>query len=159
NDRDRLGIVRRFLGIAPHDARLRSRLLALLEAVGVKQELAEEGRRIRLHPFADAALLAQGASALRRLGDQEGALRGYGELIERAPNDAWARAFVGDRLREEGLFDDASRAYASLEELLPDEPATSLRLAMAHAGGGRLDIATRMLARVAQTGGRAGDAK
>src|SRR5262249_3998287 len=158
-DRDRLAVVRRFLGIAPHDVRLRSRLLALLESLGMKQELPEEVRRIRIDPFADAALLAQGASALKRLGDQEGALRVFGELIERAPNDAWARAFVGDRLRDEGLYDDAARAYGVLEELLPDEPATALRLALAHAGAGRLDIATRMLARVAQTGGRAGDAK
>ena len=34
-----------------------------------------------------------------------------------------------------------------------------MRLAVAHAGAGRLDIAQRMLSRVAQTGGRAGDAK
>jgi len=42
---------------------------------------------------------------------------------------------------------------------VPDEPAAILRLALAHAGSGRLDIAQRMLSRVAQTGGRAGDAQ
>lgn len=46
-----------------------------------------------------------------------------------------------------------------MEQLVPDEPASILRLALAHAGSGRLDIAQRMLARVAQTGGRAGDAQ
>ena len=42
---------------------------------------------------------------------------------------------------------------------MPGDPASSLRLALAHAGAGRLDLAERMLSRVAQTGGRAGDAR
>jgi hypothetical protein len=42
---------------------------------------------------------------------------------------------------------------------VPDDAASILRLALAHAGAGRLDIAVRLLARVAQTGGRSGDAK
>jgi tetratricopeptide (TPR) repeat protein len=159
DDKGRLGVVRRFLGIAPHDARLRRRLLALLEALGMKQELAEEVRRFRRDPFADAGLLADGASALRRIGDEAEARRAFGELAERAPEDPWARAFLGDRLRNEGWFDDATAAYSVLGELLPDDPAAILRLALAHAGAGRLDIAGRMLARVAQTGGRAGDGR
>ena len=158
-DPGRLAVVRRFLSIAPHDARLRRRLLALLEAQGMKQELVDEVRRARLDPFADAALLADGASALRRSGDEPEARRAFGELAERAPHDPWARAFLGDRLRNEGWFDDAARAYTVLEDLMPDDPAAILRLALAHAGSGRLDIAQRMLSRVAQTGGRAGDGK
>jgi len=62
-------------------------------------------------------------------------------------------------LRAEGWFDDAVSAYAVLETLAPDDPAAVLRLGLAHAGAGRLDIAERMLARVARTGGRAGDAR
>ncbi len=159
DDKGRLGVVRRFLGIAPHDARLRRRLLALLESLGMKQELAEEVRRFRRDPFADAGLLADGASALRRIGDETEARRAFGELAERAPEDPWARAFLGDRLRNEGWFDDATAAYTVLGELIPDDPAGILRLALAHAGAGRLDIAERMLARVSQTGGRAGDGR
>jgi tetratricopeptide (TPR) repeat protein len=159
SDQARLAVVRRFLALAPHDARLRRRLLALLEAMAMKQELAEEVRRIRLDPFADAGLLADSASALRRIGDEPEARRAFGELAERAPHDPWARAFLGDRLRNEGYYDDASLAYTVLEQLVPDDPAAILRLALAHAGAGRLDIAQRMLARVAQTGGRAGDAQ
>jgi tetratricopeptide (TPR) repeat protein len=159
DDKGRLGVVRRFLGIAPHDARLRRRLLALLESMGMKQELAEEVRRFRRDPFADAGLLADGASALRRIGDETEARRAFGELAERAPEDPWARAFLGDRLRNEGWFDDATAAYTVLGDLLPDDPASILRLALAHAGAGRLDIAERMLARVSQTGGRAGDGR
>jgi hypothetical protein len=134
-------------------------MLALLESLGMKQELAEEVRRVRRDPFADAGLLADGASALRRLGDEAEARRAFGELCERAPADPWARAFLGDRLRNEGWFDDAAQAYTVLDQLVPDDPAAILRLALAHAGAGRLDIAVRLLARVAQTGGRAGEAK
>lgn len=159
DDQARLAVVRRFLALAPHDARLRRRVLSLLEALDMKQELAEEVRRVRRDPFADAGLLADGASALRRIGDEAEARRAFGELAERAPADPWARAFLGDRLRNEGWFDDAALAYTVLEQLVPDEPAAILRLALAHAGSGRLDIAQRMLARVAQTGGRAGDAQ
>jgi hypothetical protein len=159
DDAGRLALVRRFLALAPHDARLRRRLLALLEALGMKQALADEVRRIRKDPFADAGLLADGASALRRLGDEAEARRTFGELAERAPRDPWARAFLGDRLRNEGWFDDAAQAYAVLDDLVPDDPSAILRLALAHAGAGRLDIAVRSLARVAQTGGRAGEAR
>ncbi|MBK9260484.1 MAG: FecR domain-containing protein [Polyangiaceae bacterium] len=159
DDKARLAVVRRFLGIAPHDARLRRRLFALLENLDMKTELADEIRRVRLDPFADAGLLADAASALLRIGDEGEARRTFGELGERAPRDPWARAFLGDRLRNEGFYEDASLAYAVLEELIPDEPAATIRFALAHAGAGRLDIAHRMLGRVAQTGGRAGDAK
>jgi hypothetical protein len=42
---------------------------------------------------------------------------------------------------------------------MPDDPAVALRLALAHAGAGRLDVATRLLDRVAQTGGRGDDGR
>jgi len=130
-----------------------------MEALGMKTETFDEIRRIRHDPFADAGLLADGAAALRRLGDEAEARRAFGELAERAPGDPWARAFLGDRLRNEGWFDDAAQAYTVLDQLVPDDPAAILRLSLAHAGAGRLDIAGRLLARVAQTGGRAGEAK
>ena len=158
-DAGRLAVLRRFLALAPHDPHLRRRLLAVLEALGDRQPIADEIRRFRRDPFADATLLADGASALRRIGDEAEARRAFGELAERAPSDPWARAFLGDRLRNEGWFDDAADAYAVLDQLVPDDPGAILRLALAHAGAGRLDIAERMLARVAQTGGRSGDAK
>ena len=159
DDAGRLAVVRRFLAIAPHDPRLHRRLYALLEATGEKGGLAEEVRRLRRDPFADAGLLADGASALRRMGDEGEARRAFGELSERAPDDAWARAFLGDRLRNEGWFDDATRAYTVLEDLMQDDPAALIRLAMAHAGARRVDIAARMLTRVAETGGRTANAE
>jgi len=157
NNRARLGIVRRYLQVAPHDARLRTQLLALLEAAGEKLELRQQVRRIRSDPFAEAGLLADCAAALKRIGDEYEARRTFGELTERAAYDPWARAFVGDRLRNEGWFDDATATYRALELLVPNEPAATLRLALAHHGAGRLDIARRTLERVAQTGGRRAD--
>ena len=85
DDAGRLAVVRRFLAMAPHDPRLRRRLLALLESLGMKQELADEVRRVRRDPFADAGLLADGASALRRLGDEAEARRTFGELCRARP--------------------------------------------------------------------------
>ncbi len=159
DDAARLAVVRKFLAVAPHDPGLCRRMLLLLEALGDKQELADETRRIRVDPFANAALLADAASALRRIGQEAEARRTFGELAERAPSDPWARAFLGDRLRNEGWFDDASAAYAALDQIMPDDAGVLIRLALANAGAGRVDIARRMLARVAQTGGRNGNPK
>jgi len=157
NDGERLNVVRRFLELAPHDSRLRRQLLALLEALHRPAEIVELARQLRSDPFADALLLADAASALHRAGAELEARRTFGELSERAPKDPWVRGLLGDRLRAEGWFDDATEAYATLEELVPDDARATLRSAMAHAGAGRLDIAERLLARVARTGGRTGD--
>ena len=158
-DPERLEVVRRFLRLAPHDALARRRLFALLETLGRRDALVEEITRARADPFADAGLLAAGASALRRLGFDAEGRRAFGELIERAPGDPWPLAYVGDRLRAEGLFDDAVAVYERLDRTMPEEPAVALRLALAHAGAGRLDVATRLLDRAAQTGGRSDDGR
>jgi tetratricopeptide (TPR) repeat protein len=158
-DEDRLGVVRRFLRLSPHDGTLRRALFSLLEAGGQKDPLLHAINEAREDPFADAALLADGASALRRMGREDEGRRAFGELVERAPNDPYARAYAGDRLRDEGLFDEAAATYEALGVLLPGNPAVTLRLALAHAGAGRLDVATRVLDRVAQSGGRTDDAE
>jgi tetratricopeptide (TPR) repeat protein len=133
--------------------------LAVLELLGRKEALVLAIDRIRSDPFADAGLLAAGASALRRIGQDAEGRRAFGELVERAPGDPWTLAFAGDRLRAENLFDEAVANYDSLARALPDDPAVSLRLALAHAGAGRLDVATRLLERVAQNGGRGDDGR
>jgi hypothetical protein len=156
-DLARLDVVRQFLELAPHDSRLRRRLLSLLESQNRTAEVIELCRQLRSDPFADAILLGDAASALRRAGAELEARRTFGELSERAPKDPWVRGFLGDRLRAEGWFDDATEAYATLEELVPSDARASLRSALAHAGAGRLDIAGRLLTRVARTGGRSGD--
>jgi tetratricopeptide (TPR) repeat protein len=134
-------------------------LLALLEDMGKTEALVAEIDAQRAEPIVDAGLLAQGASALRRLGREGDALRAFGELIERAPRDPWTLAYVGDRLRAEGMFDEAGAAYDSLARLVPGDASVTLRQALAHAGAGRLDVATRLLERVTQTGGRGDDGR
>lgn len=152
-DDGRLAVTRRFLVLAPHDGLVLGRLFALLERRGDKAGLVAEIARARQDPFVDAAVLADGASALLRLGDAAESRRAFGELVERAPADPFAHAFLGDRLRAEGLFDAATTAYTTLSALDPSDPSTTLRLALAHAGAGRVDVASRLLARVATTGG------
>lgn len=159
SDEARLAVVLRFLRLAPHSASGRRRLITLLEALGKREALVQEIARFRQDPLADAGLLAAGASALRRIGLDDEGRRAFGELIERAPGDPWTLAFTGDRLRAEGLADDAVAAYDSLVKLMPEDPAVSLRLALAHAGAGRLDVATRLLDRVTQAGGRGDDGR
>jgi len=157
NDAERLNVVRRFLELAPHDSRLRRQQLRLLEASKDPAEVVELARQLRNDPFADALLLADAAASLHHVDANWEAHRTFGELSERAPKDPWVRGLLGDRLRAEGWFDDATEAYATLEELVPDDARATLRLALAHAGAGRLDIAERLLTRVSRTGGRGGN--
>jgi tetratricopeptide (TPR) repeat protein len=158
-DEARLEVVRRFLALAPHSPLGRRLLLSLLESMGKRDALLGEIRRIRTDPYADAGLLAQGASTLRRLDLDDEGRRAFGELVERAPRDPWTLGFVGDRLRAEGLYEDALAAYARLERAMPDDAGVVLRLALTHAGAGRLDVATRLLDRVTETGGRGDDGR
>lgn len=157
DDKARLDVVKTFLGLAPHDPRLRGRLLALLASLGEKEALVDEARRLRADPFADASLIADAAHLLRTIGLEDEARRTYGEIAERATHDPWAHALLGDRLRHEGWFDDATAVYQALEDLVPLDGATQIRLALAHAGANRLDVALRILDRVARTGGRGAD--
>ena len=159
SDKDKLAVLRKFLRLAPHSPLARRLLLALLEATHDKPALLATIEQIRYDVFADAGLLAECASTLRRLGLDEEGRRAFGELVERAPLDPWTLGYVGDRLRAEGLHEDALAAYLRLDAATPDDPAVTLRIALAHAGAGRLDVATRLLDRVAQTGGRGDDGR
>ncbi len=158
DDDARLAVVRRFLAFAPHSTRLRGRELSLLASLDKKDALVEVVRLLRLDPFADATLLADAASLIRKKGFEDEARRTFFEIAERGPNDPWGRAFLGDRLRNEGWFDDATEDYEVLDRLVPGDAATGIRLALAHAGAGRLDVALRILSRVEKTGGRSADA-
>lgn len=158
-NQQRLDVVHLFLRLSPHNGLVRRRQLALLEALGKNDELYQQIRELRSEPIIDAGLLARGASALGRQGFDAEALRAFGDLIERAPQDPWTLAFVGDRLRAEQRFDEAGAAYQRLAEAVPDDAGVALRLALAHAGAGRLDVATRLLERVTQTGGRGDDGR
>lgn len=149
-----LAVVQRYLSLSPHNPVLRRRLLYLFETLGHKTELLALIRSVRGDAVVEASLLAASASVLRRLDLPEEGAQVFGELLERAPGDPWTLAYVGDRLRAEGLFDEAVVVYEQLARAIPAEAAVHLRLALAHAGAGRLDVATRLLQTVATTGGR-----
>lgn len=159
SDRARLAVVHDFLRLAPHNGLARRRQLALLEALGDHDALVQVVRSQSAEPIIDAGLLGRGASALARIGRQAEGLRTFGDLIERAPRDPWTLAFVGDHLRAEQRFDEAGAAYARLADSVPHDAGVALRMALAHAGAGRLDVATRLLDRVTQTGGRGDDGR
>jgi len=158
-DEERLATLRRYLRLAPHSPLGRRLEIALLEAKKDRPALLEAIEHIRYDAYADAGLLAECASTLRRIGLDEEGRRAFGELVERAPRDPWTLGYVGDRLRAEGLHEDALAAYLRLDAAMPDDPAVTLRVALAHAGAGRLDVATRLLDKVAQTGGRGDDGR
>jgi hypothetical protein len=153
----RLAIVRDHLAIAPHDPRLRERLVALLTEANDRAALETEVARLRADPFVDATLLADAAHALRSVGADDASRRTYGEIAERGRENPWALSLLGDRLRGEGLFDDAVAAYAACASLVPQDGATELRLALAQLGAGRVDVAVRSLGRLARTGGGRAD--
>ena len=159
DDAERLSIINTFSVLAPHDRRLRELFLSLLLSTGRKAELVEEINKLRVDPFADAGLIAHAAHLLRLSGDEVAAKRTYGEIAERSTEDPWALAFVGDKLRAEGWYDDATFAYEGLLALAPGDGSAEIRLALAHAGAGRIDVALRGLAAVGRTGGRDGQAE
>jgi tetratricopeptide (TPR) repeat protein/Mg-chelatase subunit ChlD len=159
DDAARLEVVKTFLALAPHDRRLRGLLLSLLSSLGNKATLAEEIARLRVDPFADAGLIAQAAHLLRKGGDDAEARRTFGEIAERASEDPWALSFVGDALRAEGWHDEAAVAYEALLALAPGDGSAELRLALAHVGAGRIDVALRRLGTIGRTGGRDGVAE
>jgi tetratricopeptide (TPR) repeat protein len=150
-----LTVVRAALRLAPHSPLGRRLLLLLLEDLGRTPELRALTDEIRQDPFADAGLLTRAAAALRRLGEERASRRAFAELFERAPYDPWVLAFAGDNLRLAALHDEATLAYESLNELQPNDTANLLRLGLAQAAAGRVDIATRLLDRASQIGGRA----
>lgn len=154
SDDQKLAVLRRFLGLAPHDVRLRRQLIRVLESKGDKEVLRQQAASLRRDPYADATLLADCASALRRAGDEAEARRAFAEIVERAPSDPWARAYAADRLRNEGWFDTAAAVIAPLERQLAGEPAVTMRTALANEGAGRVDVAARILAGLTQSGGR-----
>jgi tetratricopeptide (TPR) repeat protein len=155
DDDARRAVVARFLAFAPHDRRLLERLLAL--AAGDAGRVRAVARRIIDDPFADAALVASAAEALRAAGDADASRRAFEEIVERSPRDPWARAFLGDRLRAAGDLDGAAGAYRALAALAPGSAEGTLRAALADAAAGRVDLALRDLGRLARTGGREAD--
>lgn len=156
-DKERFAIVTRALAMAPHSPLGRRLQLLLLERLGEAGQIQREVEAMRSDPFTDAGLIAIAAATLRRQNQSGEAQRTFSELFERAPSDPWVLAFAGDQLRAEGFAEQALSAYDSLERVIPNDTANMLRSGIAQAAAGRIDIATRLLDRAAQTGGRSDD--
>ena len=156
-DRKKLDVVQRFLQLAPHDTRLNSVLLALLGRLNEKERLQNAALGLRRDPLTDAMTLAAAASALQDIGDEANAQLALQEIVERAPQDLWARVFVGDRMRHHGWFAQAVEMYESAVDRLPQDQSVGIRYALAFAGTGRIDLAQRVLTDVQRTKGTSED--
>jgi tetratricopeptide (TPR) repeat protein len=84
------------------------------------------------------------------LADVAEARRTFGEIVEFAPDDPVGRRRLGDLLRAHGWNDEASRQYATLARLLPDDTTLPLLLAAAAQGTGKTEEAIRWTEKAAQ---------
>jgi Ca-activated chloride channel family protein len=95
------------------------------------------------------AALGKGAQAAR---DAEEGRRTFGELVEFAPEDPFARRRLGDLLRAHGWYAEALRQYETLAELTPDDASVPLLRAAAAQGMGRTEEAVRWAEKAAAVG-------
>ena len=84
--------------------------------------------------------------------DAEEARRTFGELVEFAPEDPFARRRLGDLLRAHGWYAEALRQYETLAELTPDDASVPLLRAAAAQGMGRTEEAVRWAEKAAAVG-------
>jgi Ca-activated chloride channel family protein len=84
--------------------------------------------------------------------DAEEARRTFGELVEFAPEDPFARRRLGDLLRAHGWYQEAFRQYETLWQLTPDDASVPLLLAAAAQGMGKIEEAVRWAEKAAAVG-------
>lgn len=128
----------------PFRLELKKQLLEELEAQGKIAEAKRLAQQLRNDPMTDAGIRTAIGEMYLRLEDETEARRVFGEIVEFAPEDAFARRRLGDLYRAYGWHEDAYRQYLTLAALTPDDPTVSLLLAQAAAGAGRIDEALRL---------------
>ncbi|MCU0675689.1 MAG: hypothetical protein MUE69_23215 [Myxococcota bacterium] len=128
----------------PFRLELKKQLLEELEAQGKIAEAKRLAQQLRHDPLTDAGIRTAIGEMYLRLEDETEARRVFGEIVEFAPEDAFARRRLGDLYRAYGWHEDAYRQYLTLAALTPDDPTVSLLLAQAAAGAGRIDEALRL---------------
>lgn len=128
----------------PFRLELKKQLLEELEAQGKIAEAKRLAHDLRSDPLTDAGIRTAIGEMYLRLEDETEARRVFGEIVEFAPEDAFARRRLGDLYRAHGWYEDAYRQYLTLAALTPDDPTVSLLLAQAAAGAGRIDEALRL---------------
>lgn len=128
----------------PFRLELKKQLLEELEAQGKIAEAKRLAQQLRNDPLTDAGIRTAIGEMYLRLEDETEARRVFGEIVEFAPEDAFARRRLGDLYRAYGWHEDAYRQYLTLAALTPDDPTVSLLLAQAAAGAGRIDEALRL---------------
>ncbi|MCB9620155.1 MAG: hypothetical protein H6724_11990 [Sandaracinus sp.] len=140
----RIRALRQLVRQLPFRLELKKQLLEELEAQGKIAEAKRLAHDLRSDPLTDAGIRTAIGEMFLRLEDETEARRVFGEIVEFAPEDAFARRRLGDLYRAYGWHEDAYRQYLTLAALTPDDPTVSLLLAQAAAGAGRIDEALRL---------------
>ncbi|MCA9611270.1 MAG: hypothetical protein KC586_00795, partial [Myxococcales bacterium] len=130
----RIRALRQLVRQLPFRLELKKQLLEELEAQGKIAEAKRLAHDLRSDPLTDAGIRTAIGEMFLRLEDETEARRVFGEIVEFAPEDAFARRRLGDLYRAYGWHEDAYRQYLTLAALTPDDPTVSLLLAQAAAG-------------------------
>jgi tetratricopeptide (TPR) repeat protein len=146
----------------PDDIELALRLLDALEDAGDDGAGRALARKLRRRADATTRVRTAVGEYTMRLGarakgaaagrDAIEARRTFGEIVEFAPDDPWARRLLGDLLRAHGWYEEALRQYETLARLAPDDTSVPLLLAAASQGMGRTEEAIRWTEKAAGTG-------
>ena len=153
---EKLDIVRDALERAPGDPQGELRLLELLVADKRIEEAVARGRRLREQAMMTPRLAQALGEVLVAHGREEEARRLFSEIVEFDPDSVASRQLLGDIFLRHRWYDAAYRQYEDLAALAPDEAASSIRLARAAAGAGRIDEGLRRLRKIASGEGRPG---
>jgi Ca-activated chloride channel family protein len=84
--------------------------------------------------------------------DRVEAHRTFGEIVEFAPDDPFARRVLGDLLRAHGWYEEALRQYETLAALVPDDARVPLLRALTAQGTGRTEEAVRWTEKASELG-------
>ena len=121
-------------------------------------EIVELSRQLRSDPFADALLLADAAcGAAPQSAPTPRRAAPLASCPSAPPKIRGCAACSAIGCAPKAGSTTPARPTPRSKSWSPTTLAPRLRSALAHAGAGRLDIAERLLTRVARTGGRSGD--
>jgi tetratricopeptide (TPR) repeat protein len=152
----RIEIVAAALARNPGDPMGERRMIDLLARQGKIDEALARGHRLRDQGSMTPHLAQQLGEIMVEAGRDDEARRLFSEIVEFNPNSAGSRRLLGDIFLRHGWYDDAYHQYRDLHELAGDDPSSTIRLARAAAGAGRVDEGLRLLRGVSAGEGRPG---
>lgn len=153
---ERLAKLREMLSATPSDPRGSLRLVRALLEAGQRDEALTIGRKLREDGLFTPELTRQLGDVLAAADLPDDAIRTYSEIVEFDARNPASRRLLGDTYLAHGWYEPAYRQYRVLTDENPNDALSSLRLAAAAAGAGRIDEALRIERRVANAEGTPG---